>query len=90
MLQLTENATTIVKSIADQPDVSGLRISNTDTEGGFAVTVASGPEADDKVVEEQGASVYLDPAAAEQLDKLVLDAGVDEEGNVQFALGQQG
>jgi Fe-S cluster assembly iron-binding protein IscA len=93
MLTLTENATMIVKSIADQPDApesTALRIvSEGQPESSFAVSTATQPEPDDQVVEQNGATVYLEPTAASQLDDKVLDAGVDEAGNVQFSLGQQ-
>jgi iron-sulfur cluster assembly protein len=90
MLTLTDNAATIVKSIAEQPETAGLRItSDGSPESAFGVSTASGPQADDQVVEQDGATVYLDPNAAQQLDDKILDAGVDEAGNLQFALGQQ-
>lgn len=90
MLTLTDNAATIVKSIAEQPETTGLRItSDGSPESAFGVSTASGPEADDQVVEQDGATVYLDPNAAAQLDDKILDAGVDGAGNLQFALGQQ-
>jgi iron-sulfur cluster assembly protein len=93
MLTLTENATMIVKSIADQPDspeTTALRIASEGTqEASFAVSMAPQPEPDDQVVEQNGAVIYLEPTAASQLDDKVLDAGVDEAGNVQFSLAQQ-
>lgn len=93
MLTLTENATMIVKSIADQPDTpetAALRIaSEGQPDSSFAVTMATQPEPDDQVIEHNGATVYLEPTAATQLDDKVLDAGVDEAGNVQFSLAQQ-
>ncbi|MDP3894164.1 Fe-S cluster assembly protein HesB [Nocardioides sp.] len=94
MLTLTENASMIVKTITEQPesaDANGLRISSeTDQEAAFAISTAAQPEEQDQVVEQDGATVYLDPTAAQMLEDKVLDAGVDETGNVQFALGQQG
>jgi iron-sulfur cluster assembly protein len=33
--------------------------------------------------------IYLENQAADALSDKVLDAGVDQAGNVQFALGQQ-
>lgn len=91
MLTLTENATLIVKELTTAPDVpetAGLRISSA-AEEGFAVTATPQPEPGDQIVEQDGATVYLDPPAAEQLDTMVLDAGVDESGNVQFGLMAQ-
>lgn len=92
MLTLTENASTIISDIATQlPDTAGLRIT---AEGGeqpaFGVAPAPAAEPGDQVVEQGGATVYLDDAAAAELDDKVLDAAVDETGNVQFALTLQG
>ena len=87
MLTLTENACTIVKQMTDTPDAAeaaGLRISEAET--GFAVSATNQPLAGDQVVEQDGATVYLDGSAAEKLDAMVLDAGVDDTGAVQFGL----
>ena len=78
MLTLTQNATLIVKEIADQQggtEGSGLRIT---------------AEPGDQVLQQDGATVYLDQDAATMLDDKVLDAAVDEGGRVEFALGVQG
>lgn len=88
MLTLTENACSIVKRYTDHPDTpdqAGLRIMST-PEAQLAVTTADEPAAGDQLVEQDGAKVYLDAGAAEQLDGKVLDAGIDEAGNVQFGL----
>ena len=50
---------------------------------------ASGPDETDEVVEEANARVFLEPQAAVVLDDKVLDAQVDDAGQVQFTLGQQ-
>jgi len=87
MLTLTENACTIVKQmtdIPDAPDTAGLRITQVET--GFAVSATEQPTAGDQVVEQDGATVYLDAAAAEKLDEMTLDAGVDDQGALQFGL----
>jgi iron-sulfur cluster assembly protein len=91
MLTLTENASTIVRDITTQPGMSetaGLRIT---TEAGdqasFAISAADQPQAEDQVVEQSGATVYLDETSAELLDDKILDAAVDEQGKVEFALG---
>lgn len=44
------------------------------------------PEPDDRVVEVAGTRLFLDEAAAAALDEKVLDAGVDDEGSVSFAV----
>lgn len=92
MLTLTENATTVVKTIAQQSqDDTTLRItSESSEEQPFAVSTATEPGGEDQVIEQDGATVYLDSDAATQLDDKVLDAAVDESGNVQFSIGMQG
>jgi len=92
MLTLTENASTIVRDITAQPGMSetaGLRITSEGAgdQPGFAISAADQPQADDEVVEQAGAVVYLEPQAAELLDDKILDAAVDPEGKVEFALG---
>jgi len=95
MLTLTENASTVVKGIADQiPEASGLRITSLPTEEAqppsFDVAPAAQAEPGDEVVESDGATVFLDGDAAQELDDKVLDASVDPEGRVEFALAPQG
>ncbi len=92
MLTLTENATTAVKNLAAQlpADTGGLRISEAAApETGYALTLATAPEPDDTVVENEGARVFVDPVATIQLDDRVLDARVAEDGSVGFALAQR-
>ena len=92
MLTLTENASIIVKEVAAQggAEVAALRIAaEPGQEGGLSVSPAAQAEPGDQVVEQAGATVYLEEQAAQLLDDKVLDAGVDQAGNVQFALGQQ-
>ena len=69
----------------------GLRITSAPTpEPSFEVTAAAQGEPGDQVVEQGGATVYLDETAAELLDDKVLDAAVDPAGKVEFALALQG
>lgn len=90
MLTLTENASTIVNDLTGTEEVAALRItSEAAPEPTFAISAATQPEPGDQVVEQNGAVVYLDTQAAEVLDDKVLDATLDESGNVQFALGIQ-
>jgi iron-sulfur cluster assembly protein len=92
MLTLTENATTVVKGIADQvPEAAGLRITGGPAEQpSLEVAPAAAAEPGDATVEQEGATVYLDENAVLLLDDKILDARVDDEGRVEFALGQQG
>ena len=93
MLTLTDTATNIVRNIAQQspePDTAGLRItSDGSAEAPFAVTAADAAQPGDQVVSQAGANVYLDEPTADLLDDKVLDARVDAEGRIEFALGQQ-
>lgn len=93
MLTLTENASTIVKTITTQntgSEEGGLRITTDDSqEGAFSVTAVDAPEPGDAVVENDGAHVFLEETAATVLDDKVLDAQVDSAGGVQFAIGEQ-
>ena len=92
MLVLTDNATTVVKGFAEQiPEASGLRITGGPAEEpALEVAPAATAEPGDAVVEQDGATVFLDENATLMLDDKVLDAAVDQEGAVQFALMVQG
>ncbi|NQX28780.1 iron-sulfur cluster assembly accessory protein [Microbacteriaceae bacterium VKM Ac-2854] len=90
MLTLTDTASTVVKTITEQvelPQEGGLRISGDDLDAqNFAVAVAPAPQISDAVVEQDGARVFLDIAASVALSDKVLDAQVDENGSVSFAI----
>lgn len=92
MLTLTENASTIVKDIATRTETesAGLRITSEGApEPAFAIVTAEQPEPGDQVVTQDGATVYLDGIAADQLGDKVLDATLDQAGKVQFSLTYQ-
>ena len=92
MLALTEQAKEIIKGIVEEvgPE-GGLRITasgegNGDTALDFDLAPAPGPN--DKVVEEDGAKVFLDEAAAQVLADKTLD--VHEHGDhFHFSLEDQ-
>ncbi|MGB0101218.1 MAG: Fe-S cluster assembly protein HesB [Nocardioides sp.] len=94
MLTLTENASAIVNEITHQPglpETAGLRITAEGAEEtAFAVAAAQEGEPGDQVVEQGGATIYLEESAAVMLDDKVLDAAVDPSGKVEFALALQG
>ncbi|MCL8025941.1 Fe-S cluster assembly protein HesB [Nocardioides bruguierae] len=94
MLTLTENATTILNQLSaspELPDSAGLRItSENEADPSFSATMATAAEPGDQVVEQGGTTVYLDERAAQVLDDKILDASVDQQGQVEFALGVQG
>ena len=91
MLTLTPNAAEVVRTLVEQspaPDSGGLRIAaGEDTGEGVALelSLVDEPEALDETVEQEGATVYLDPGAAELLDDKLLDAQVAED-HVTFVL----
>lgn len=93
MLTLTENAATAVKAVvAGTPDVqaAGIRIRGAEAPtAGFELTLAPQPEPADAVVEADGARVFLDSSAQAALDDQVLDAQMNEDGSVRFALAAQ-
>jgi iron-sulfur cluster assembly protein len=92
MLDLTENATSAIRSItgrAELPDDAGLRITS-DPSGSGSLSVAAGrPEEGDQIVEKEGARVFLEPQAAAILDDKVLDAQLSDQGNMEFLLSAQ-
>src|SRR3974390_3135720 len=96
MLVLTEAAAEAVKSVTSNPQVpegTGLRIaptaSDSDGPAEFQLTAALVPAEDDQVIEAAGARVFLEPQAAAYLEDKVLDAQVDEQGEVYFSLDVQ-
>lgn len=90
MLTLTDNCATIVKSLTDQPNANGLRIAHDEaTNAQFALSTATEPQPHDHVLEQNGATVYLEQGAADELQAMQLDAGLDGEGNLRFQLAPQ-
>jgi iron-sulfur cluster assembly protein len=94
VLTLTPTAAEVVRSLVEQssaPDSGGLRIAaGEDTGDGVALelSLVVEPEALDETVEQGGATVYLDPGAAELLDDKLLDAQVAED-HVTFVLREE-
>jgi Fe-S cluster assembly iron-binding protein IscA len=101
MLMVTENAGQAIEAIvanAELPDGSGLRIDAPDQPPAtldrsgvpLQLEVTSQPAAQDQVVSEGGAQVFIAPAAAPILDDKVLDVQVGEDTDrVQFVIGPQ-
>ncbi|OJV98973.1 MAG: Fe-S cluster assembly protein HesB [Microbacterium sp. 67-17] len=93
MLTMTDTAAEAVKTIvARVPQAAdrGLRIRDAGAETGFELSVAPAPEPDDTVVVTEGARVFLDTAASLALNDRVLDAQLEQDGTVRFALAAQG
>jgi iron-sulfur cluster assembly protein len=92
MLTLTDNASTIINDLLHPPgtpDSAGLRITDETPEPGLALVPASEPSPGDQVVEDHGAKIYLDEAAANILDDKILDAAVNDDGRVEFSVAPQ-
>lgn len=93
MLTLTDNATTEIRKLMDQPEVpdgGGLRIANDPSTGGLTLSLAASPADGDAVVDDDsGVRVFVEEQAALLLDDKALDAGVGNDGQVQFALAPQ-
>ena len=86
MLEVTKTAIDLINHLA--PGEAGLRVSTPGGDrdaGALQVEIADAPMAEDQVVEADGAHVFLEPQAAEELDDKVLDAAQDERG-VHFAV----
>ena len=92
MLTLTENASTVVKTLVEQQEaaVGGLRISQDAPDSpALHVIPTQEPQPGDQVVEDGGAKVFLEETAAMTLDDKILDAQVDQNGGVQFTIAPQ-
>lgn len=94
MLTLTDSAVSAIRTLTSQPELpkeTGLRIM-TQGEGApsFQLALADGPVAGDQVVEEGGARVFVEAAAAAELDDKALDAQVNEQGDLAFRIANQG
>lgn len=92
MLTMTENASTLIKNLADQTAVAenaGLRISTDANASQLSVDLTPAPEPADTVIESDGARVFLEENAAVALDDKILDAEMDEGGAVRFQIAVQ-
>lgn len=97
MLTLTDNAVEVIRNLTTQPGLSddtGLRIS-TQAQGangdgaGFMLALSQGPDLGDEVIEARHARVFVQHAAAEVLDDKMLDAEVNEQGEIAFLVVPQ-
>lgn len=89
MLTLTDNATSEIRNIIEDPQVPdgcGLRIANDPAAGGLTLTLAAAPSEDDHVLDDGGARVFLAPQAAQLLDDKALDAAKDGDGQLRFTV----
>ena len=97
MLALTDSAVGVIHDLTTQPGLpasTGLRIvPQPDVGNGagpaFALSLSQGPSTGDEVIETADARVYLQSEVAEQLQDKVLDARIDEQGEVAFLVSPQ-
>ncbi|HEV2752538.1 MAG TPA: hypothetical protein VGV36_01745 [Solirubrobacteraceae bacterium] len=87
MLTLTPTASEAIRLLIEQvpteEDTVGMRIAPGEAPGegtALELSLVQAPEDADETVEEAGATVYLEPGAAQLLDDKVLDAEVDDDG----------
>ncbi|MBQ0895917.1 adhesin [Micromonospora sp. U56] len=93
MLTMTDNAVMVIRDLALQQDVAedgGLRIAADTDAGSLSIELVPEPAQGDKVVDNQGARIFLDEDAAELLEDTSVDATVDDEGIVQFGFTERG
>ncbi|HEU5355780.1 MAG TPA: adhesin [Actinocrinis sp.] len=96
MLAVTQTAVGVIHDLTTQPglpDGTGLRIAPEPAENGegpaFALSLTQTPQAADEVIETPDARIYLEPAVSQLLDDKVLDARIDEQGEIAFMISQQ-
>jgi iron-sulfur cluster assembly protein len=93
MLTITDSAASAIRSLTSQPDLpvdTGLRIMKPGAGApAFELALTEGPVAGDQVVEEGGARVFVEPAAAAVLEDKALDAQVNEQGDLAFHISDQ-
>jgi iron-sulfur cluster assembly protein len=95
VLALTDAAVGVIHDLTTQPglpDGTGLRITpQVDNGAGaaFALSLSQGPDMSDEVIQAADTRVYLEPTVAQQLDDKVLDARIDEQGEVSFLISRQ-
>jgi iron-sulfur cluster assembly protein len=92
MFTLTENAVMVIRDLTAQEgelQTGGLRIAGGPAAGSLMFAVAEQPAQGDQVIDNLGARLFLDSAAARLLENKALDAAVDEQGVVQFALADR-
>jgi iron-sulfur cluster assembly protein len=93
MLKITSDAAEVIRGLMDA-GAGGLRISTgpaTSNGHGPALVLdlAPEPDAEDEVLDAEGAQVFVDPAAAVTLNGKILDAQLEGE-ELQFAVHDPG
>ncbi|RAO59806.1 hypothetical protein LUPAC06_01955 [Micromonospora saelicesensis] len=92
MLTMTDSAVLVIRDLANQQDVAqdgGVRIAADTEAGSLTVELVPEPVQGDRVVDNQGARIFLDEDAAELLGDASVDATVDGEGIIQFGFTEK-
>lgn len=91
MLTLTPTAADAVKIVTQSFGATGVRITARDagSPGEFDLNLVSAPQEEDVTVEQNGAHVYLDTAAASALENQTLDARITDDGAPEFGVVPQ-
>jgi iron-sulfur cluster assembly protein len=91
VLQVTDSAAEAVKEMLEQAEVAaggGLRIAVDETDESVELGVEEAAAADDTVIDQGGARVFLDAASADALSAMVLDANAHDD-HFHFELHEQ-
>jgi Fe-S cluster assembly iron-binding protein IscA len=90
MLSITPQALSVMQRVTDHPSLestSGLRIACRDQPSEpLQVAAVHGPQPGDRVLERNGARLYLEPEAAGRVEGRRLDAVTDTAGRIHFVL----
>jgi Fe-S cluster assembly iron-binding protein IscA len=86
VLNLTDNAVEMIQSLTTEADLpeGGLRIAKVAKHPGLTMELAPAPRAEDDVLRERGARLFLDRVAASRLHGQTLDARTNESGSAFF------
>jgi Fe-S cluster assembly iron-binding protein IscA len=97
MLTITadaEQAVRVALEAAEAPESAGIRLStSTHTSNGtgpeIKLELVEAPDSDDAVIGADGARIFLAPDVAPSLDDKLLDAEIEPDGEIHFALFEQ-
>ncbi len=90
MLTISSKALDVIRRVTGHPrleEASGVRIAGgSDDDSTLEVAAVNKPEPDDKLVEQDGGRLYVEPEAVERLEGAELDARTDDDDRVEFVL----
>ena len=95
MLALTDAAVDVIHDLTTQPGLpegTGLRITPQADNGNgpaFALSLSQAPDVADEVIQAADSRVYLEQGVAQELQDKVLDARINEQGEIAFLISQQ-